>query len=78
MTRGRAKTGNRSWDDLTPGQQTTVLTLASVQLSLAVTAWTDLAFRPASEVRGGKGRWAAVIAVSFVGPLVYFTRGIRR
>ncbi|WEV78679.1 hypothetical protein O9K63_02450 [Janibacter cremeus] len=73
MTRGK-----RSWDDLSPGQQTTVLTLASIQLSLALTAWTDLALRPASEVRGGKGRWAAVIAVSFVGPLVYFTRGIRR
>lgn len=73
MTRGK-----RSWDDLSPGQQTTVLTLASIQLSLALTAWTDLAFRPTSEVRGGKARWAAIIAVSFVGPLAYFTRGIRR
>lgn len=69
---------NLRWNDLSPGQQAVLLTLASVQVSLAVTAWTDLAFRPSAQVRGGKGKWAAVIAVSFVGPVIYFTRGIRR
>ncbi|GAA4282988.1 hypothetical protein GCM10022261_05190 [Brevibacterium daeguense] len=66
------------WKDLSSGQQAAVLTLASVQVSLAVTAWTDLAFRPSSAVRGGKGKWAAIIAVNFLGPILYFTRGIRR
>lgn len=65
----------RRWSDLSPRQQAAVLTLASVQLSLAVTAWADLATRPASEVNGRKGAWAAVIAVNFIGPILYFSRG---
>ncbi|MEX5299760.1 hypothetical protein RCG67_13395 [Kocuria sp. CPCC 205292] len=76
----RRRTGRRSirWKDLTPGQQTVLLTLASVQVSLAATAWADLALRPAEEVDGGKAKWAAVIAINFVGPVLYFRRGIRR
>lgn len=66
------------WEDLTPRQQTALLTLASVQVSLAATAWADLALRPAEEVDGSKGKWAAVIALNFVGPVLYFRRGIRR
>ena len=67
----------RRWSDLSPTQQTAVLTLVSVQLSLAATAWADLATRPADTVNGGKTRWALIIAVSFVGPLAYFRRGRR-
>lgn len=76
----RKGTGWRStrWEDLTPGQRTALLTLASVQVSLAVTAWADLARRPVEEVNGDKGKWAAVIALDFVGPVLYFRRGIRR
>lgn len=66
---------SRRWSDLTPTQQTWVLALASVQLSLAATAWADLATRPATEVNGRKGTWAAFIAVSFVGPLSWFRWG---
>jgi hypothetical protein len=51
---------------------------ASVQVSLAVSAWADLADRPASEVNGSKTRWAAIIAVNFVGPLSYFRWGRKR
>jgi hypothetical protein len=46
-----------------------------VQLSLAATAWADLARRPASEVNGSKAMWAGIIAINFVGPLAYFARG---
>jgi hypothetical protein len=67
----------RRWRDLTPRQQTTVLTLASVQLSLAVTAWRDLAVRPAATINGPKAVWAAAIAVNFLGPLAYFRWGRR-
>jgi hypothetical protein len=51
--------------------------LTAVQVSLAVSAWTDLAQRPADQVNGSKRRWAAIIAVDFVGPVLYFTRGRR-
>jgi hypothetical protein len=68
----------RKWGDLTPRQQTAILVLGSVQLSLAATAWADLATRPASQVNGRKGVWAAVIAVNFLGPVLYFTCGVRR
>ena len=68
----------RRWSDLTPGQQTTILVLGSIQLSLAATAWVDLARRPAAEVNGRKAIWAAVIAVNWIGPLSWFRWGRRR
>ncbi len=68
----------RRWRDLTPRQQGVVLALACVQISLAATAWADLARRPATEVNGRKAVWAVVIGINFVGPLVYLVRGRRR
>jgi hypothetical protein len=65
----------RSWSALSDRSKTAVLVLASIQLSLAVTAWIDLARRPASLVRGSKVAWAAVIAVTLAGPAAYFTLG---
>jgi hypothetical protein len=65
----------RRWRDLTPAQQTAVLVLGSVQLSLAATAWADLAARPAEEVNGSKARWAAIIAINWFGPLAWFRWG---
>lgn len=67
----------RRWRDLTPAQQTAVLVLASVQLSLAATAWADLASRPPARVNGRKVVWAAVIAVNVVGPAAWFRWGRR-
>jgi hypothetical protein len=67
----------RRWSDLSPKQQMLVLTLASVQLSLAATAWADLATRPAVSVNGSKTRWALIIAINFFGPLAYFRWGRR-
>jgi hypothetical protein len=68
----------RKWSELTDKQRALLLVAASVQVSLAVSAWADLADRPASEVNGSKARWAAVIAVNFVGPLSYFRWGRKR
>jgi hypothetical protein len=68
----------RRWRDLAPRQQTAVLVLGSIQLSLAATAWTDLARRPAEEVNGSKARWALIIAINFLGPAAYFRWGRRR
>ncbi|KLU11425.1 hypothetical protein [Kocuria sp. SM24M-10] len=77
-TRRSARGWRTRWQDLTAGQQTALLALASVQVSLAATAWADLALRPTEEVDGGKGKWAAIIAINFVGPVLYFRYGIRR
>jgi Phospholipase_D-nuclease N-terminal len=67
----------RGWSDLTPQQQTAVLVLGSVQLSLAATAWADLARRPRETVNGSKPGWAVIIAINFVGPIAYFRWGRR-
>ncbi len=65
----------KRWSELSRGQRVVVVALASVQVSLAVSAWTDLAVRRPELVRGSKARWAAIIAVNFVGPVLYYTRG---
>ncbi len=67
----------RSWSELTERQQTAILVGASVQLSLAATAWSDLAKRPPGLVNGRKGVWAAIIGVNFLGPIAYFILGRR-
>jgi hypothetical protein len=76
MTRYTAR--KKRWSDLSPRQQTAVLVLGSIQLSLAATAWVDLARRPAAEVNGRKAIWALVIAINWIGPLSYFRWGHRR
>ena len=65
----------RRWSDMSPGQRMWLVLAAGVQLSLAATAWTDLARRPEDEVRGKKWQWALVIGVNFVGPISYFRWG---
>jgi hypothetical protein len=68
---------SRRWDESSPQSKVLVMLLTAVQVSLAVSAWTDLAQRPAEQVNGRKSRWAAIIAINFIGPLLYFTRGRR-
>jgi Phospholipase_D-nuclease N-terminal len=63
------------WSELSQRKQTAILVAASVQLSLAATAWADLSTRPAALVNGRKAMWAAIITVNFVGPIAYFARG---
>ncbi|MBH0120357.1 hypothetical protein ACWDUD_04460 [Rhodococcus sp. NPDC003382] len=67
----------KKFADLAPWQKAAVLTLASVQLSLAATAWADLATRPAEKVNGSKGKWALITLINFVGPIWYFRKGRR-
>lgn len=68
----------RRWSDLTDRQKAALLVAASVQLSLAATAWADLSTRPREQVSGSKAAWAAAISVNFIGPIAYFTLGVRR
>ena len=68
----------KKWDELSTRQRAVALTMMSIQVSLAVSAWADLATRPADQVNGSKGKWAAVIAVNYIGPLLYFAKGRRK
>ena len=51
VTRGEAM-AKKQWSELTSGQRTAAIVAGCVQLSLAATAWADLARRPAEEVEG--------------------------
>ncbi|MCO8127474.1 hypothetical protein NHL50_09670 [Acidimicrobiia bacterium EGI L10123] len=70
---------NRSirWDALSAPKKILVMVATSVQVSLAVSAWADLAERPPELVNGSKKKWAAVIAINFLGPILYYRRGRR-
>lgn len=68
----------KKWDELSTRQRATALTMTSIQIALAISAWADLATRPADQVNGSKGKWAAVIAINYIGPLLYFTKGRRK
>lgn len=67
----------RKWSDLSERQKTTVLVMISVQVSLLLTALSDIYRRPAEEIRGGKWPWVAVSFVNFIGPVSYFVFGRR-
>lgn len=68
---------SRRWDELPAPKKVLVMLLTAVQVSLAVSAWSDLAERPPEAVNGSKKKWAAIIAINFVGPILYFRRGRR-
>jgi hypothetical protein len=71
----------KGWNQL--GQRTRRLIIVGGALDglLKVAALTDLARRPASEVRGSKVLWAvAIVVINSVGavPIAYFRYGRRR
>lgn len=68
---------SRRWGDLTPVQKVAVVLVGAVQLALALSAWIDLARRPAAQVNGPKVLWAGLIAINWIGPIAYFRRGRR-
>jgi hypothetical protein len=68
---------SRRWDELPAPKKVLVMLLTAVQVSLAVPAWSDLAERPPEAVNGSKKTWAAIIAINFVGPILYYRRGRR-
>ena len=65
----------KKWSDLTSGQRKAMIALGTVEVALASAAYIDLIRRPANQVNGSKGTWAAIIAINIVGPIAYFTRG---
>lgn len=74
----KERRGRRRWRELSPSRRAAIAATATAQLGLAGAAWRDLARRPADQVRGPKWRWALVIGVNWVGPIIYFVRGRRR
>jgi hypothetical protein len=68
---------SQRWDESSTVVKVLIMVLTAVQVSLAVSAWTDLAQLPAERVNGTKRRWAAIIAINFIGPMLYFARGRR-
>ena len=68
----------KKWSEMTSSQRRSVVVMGALQLSLATAAWVDLARRPAEQVNGSKGKWAAVIAINWIGPIVYFARGRKK
>ena len=65
------------WDELSTARQLVVMLVVSIKISLAVSAWADLAERPPELVNGSKTKWATVIGIVFVGPIMYYVRGRR-
>lgn len=68
----------RRWADMSGQQKAYVIVGGVVQLALQITALRDLKRRPAERVRGPKVAWVAASFVNTIGPLAYFTVGIKR
>jgi hypothetical protein len=71
----------KKWNELSPGTRRLIIAGGVFDAVLKVAALTDLARRPAREVRGSKARWAlAVTLTNSVGavPVAYFAIGRRR
>jgi hypothetical protein len=72
---------SKRWSELDPGTRRFLVVGSVVEGLLKIVALTDLARRPASQVRGRKWIWAVVLLlVNSAGgaPLVYFRFGRRR
>jgi hypothetical protein len=71
----------KKWSDLSEGSRRLIIVAAVAEASLKTAALIDIKRRPASQIRGSKWIWAAVVVVvnSFGGaPISYFVFGRRR
>ena len=69
------------WSDLSERSRKLIIAAGVVDVSLRIAALIDIKRRPASQIRGRKGLWAAVVAVvnsAGVLPTSYFLFGRRR
>ena len=65
----------KGWNDLSVVSRWRIVILGIIQLGLQFAALRDLVKRPASNVRGSKGAWAAASFINFLGPIAYLTLG---
>ena len=71
----------RQWRDLSERSRRLLVTAAAAEGILKVAALADIKRRPASQVRGPKWLWAAVVAIvssAGVVPISYFVFGRRQ
>ena len=71
----------KKWSDLSERSRRLIIAAGVVEGSLKTAALVDIKRRPASQVRGSKWLWAAIVVFvnSFGGaPLAYFAFGRRR
>jgi|1186.fasta_scaffold1039711_2 hypothetical protein len=70
----------KRWSDLTTRQRTFLVVVAAVETVLKIVMLIDLRKRPAEQVRGPKGLWAATALLGTAGlaPLTYLVFGRRR
>jgi hypothetical protein len=71
----------KQWSDLSGRTRGLLITAAVVEGALKVAALIDMKRRPASQIRGPKWLWAAVVTVvssAGVVPIAYFVFGRRR
>lgn len=73
-----SKRKRKRWAELSTPQRVAVVVGGTVQIALAIAAWTDLAKRKPAQVNGPKAGWAGIIGINFVGPILYFALGRRR
>jgi Phospholipase_D-nuclease N-terminal len=69
------------WSDLSERTRKLVIAAGVADVTLRVAALIDIKRRPASQIRGRKALWAAVVAVvnsAGVVPISYFLFGRRR
>ncbi len=69
------------WSDLSERSRKLIIAAGVVDVTLRIAALIDIKRRPASQIRGRKGLWAAVVAVvnsAGVLPMSYFLFGRRR
>ena len=69
---------NKSLNELSVVSRWRVAILGITQLALQFVALRDLVKRPAAEVRGAKGAWAAASFINFLGPIAYLAFGRTR
>jgi hypothetical protein len=69
------------WSDLSERNRKLIIAAGVVDVTLRIAALIDIKRRPASQIRGRKGLWAAVVAVvnsAGILPTSYFLFGRRR
>ena len=66
------------WSELSDRPRAALVVVGAVEVVLTAIALSDLARRPAAEVRGAKAVWASVCLVQPIGPVTYLAWGRRR
>lgn len=68
----------KHWNELSVVSRWRIVVLGLAQLALQFVALRDLVKRPAEQVKGSKGAWAAASFINFIGPAAYLLFGRQR